>query len=92
MRGITGTMSSENQKISLTIISESGDVEEEFTVNKQIGALKKEVMGRLNIDPSGADEYRLVYDDNPLDEDQTLDELDIPDEAQLFLESDPEVI
>jgi hypothetical protein len=85
-------MTADNQRITLTIISESGDVEDEFTVNKKIGALKKEVMGRLNIDPSGADEYRLVYDDNPLNEDQTLDDLDIPDEAQLFLESDPEVI
>jgi ABC-type thiamine transport system substrate-binding protein len=83
---------SPDNKISLTISSESGDVEDEFTVNKKIKALKKEVMGKLNIDSSGADEYRLVYDDNLLDENKTLEDLEIPDEAQLFLESDPEVI
>lgn len=85
-------MSSQENRITLTIVSGSGDVEDEFAVNMKVGALKKEVMGRLNIDPSASDEYRLVFDGNPLPENKSLDELDIPTEAVIDLEPEPEVI
>lgn len=85
-------MSAQKNRITLTIVSGSGDIEDEFAVNMKVGALKKEVMGRLNIDPSASDEYRLVFDGDPLSENKTLDDLDIPDEAVIDLEPEPEVI
>jgi hypothetical protein len=49
-------------------------------------------MARLNIDPSTAKHYELVYQGNPLPEDKTLKELGIPNGARLILEPEPEVI
>lgn len=86
-------MSAQENKIRLTIVSGSGDVEDEFALNMKVGALKKEVMGRLNIDPSTAEEYRLVHDGEPLPENKRLEDIDLPDESAVIdLEPEPEVI
>jgi hypothetical protein len=85
-------MSAADNRITLTIVSSSGDLEDEFPVKQKIQALKTSVMGRLNIDPDESEEYQLVYDGDPLASGKTLEELDIPDGAELVLEPEPEVI
>lgn len=81
-----------NNKVTLTIVSSSGDIEDDFPSNQKVKALKTSVMGRLDIDPSKAKQYQLVYDGDPLPEDKTLTELGINDGAELVLEPEPEVI
>lgn len=85
-------MNEQSKKISLKIVSSSGDCEIETSVNKKINALKQNAMAKLNIDPSASEEYKLVYEDNDLDEGKTLEELNIPDGAKLYLQPEPEVI
>jgi len=85
-------MSTQGNKVRLTIVSGSGDIEDEFSLNTKVGALKKQVMGRLKIDPSTAKEYRLVYDGEPLSENKRLEDIDLPNEAVIDLEPEPEVI
>lgn len=86
-------MSAQDNVITLTIISGSGDVEDEFAADMTVGALKNQVMERLNIDPSASEEYRLVHDGEPLPANQRLDEVDLPDESAVIdLEPEPEVI
>ena len=72
-------------RITLTIQSTSGEFTDEFNTNQPVQAVKTVAMARLNIDPSQAGSYRLVYDGNELDENQTLGELGIPDSATLLL-------
>lgn len=78
--------------IDLIIVSSSGDLEEDFPANQKLQALKTSAMGRLDIDPSKAKQYQLVYDGDPLPENETLAELGIDDGAELVLEPEPEVI
>ena len=86
-------MDAQKNKITLTIVSGSGDIEEEFSLNMKVGALKKQVMGRLNIGSSTAEKYRLVYDGEPLPENNRLEDVDFPDESAVIdLEPEPEVI
>lgn len=85
-------MSEDDNKVALTIVSSSGDLEDNFPANQKIQALKTSVMGRLEIDPSKAKQYQLVYDGDPLPENKTLAELGIDDGAELVLEPEPEVI
>lgn len=82
----------DTNRIDLVIVSSSGDLEDSFPANQKINALKTSVMGRLEIDPSKAKQYQLVYDGDPLPENKTLDELGIDDGAELVLEPEPEVI
>lgn len=86
-------MSAQENTIALTIVSGSGDIDDEFAADMTVGALKKEAMGRLNIDPSTAEEYRLVYDGEPLPANKRLEDVDLPDESAVIdLEPEPEVI
>jgi len=85
-------MSTPDNKISLTIISSSGDLTDDFPVNQKLSALKKSVMNQLGVNPSKAKQYQLVYDGDPLPGNKTLDDLDLPEEAELVLEPEPEVI
>jgi len=85
-------MSRNDNKVALTIVSSSGDIEDDFAANQKVKALKTSVMGRLEIDSSKAKQYQLVYDGNPLPENKSLADLGITDGAELVLEPEPEVI
>lgn len=82
----------DDNHVTLTIISSSGDLQDEFPENQKVSALKTSVMERLGIDASKAKQYQLVFDDDPLQGNKTLDELGIEDGAELVLEPEPEVI
>ena len=73
--------------ITLTIEASAAEepLTEEFNVNQPVRAVKISAMGRLGIDPSQADKYRLILDGNPLPEDKTLEEAGVPDGATLIL-------
>lgn len=73
-------------KIHLTFSTTAGDLEDDFPVNQPLHAVKREVMARLKLDPSKADEYVVALNGNVLDETKKLGELDIPDDAVLILE------
>lgn len=85
-------MSKNENLVALVIVSSSGDIEDDFPANQKIQSLKTSVMGRLDIDPSKAKQYQLVYDGDPLPENKTLADLGIDDGAELVLEPEPEVI
>lgn len=74
-----------DNRITLTIKSTSGELKDQFNTHQPLHALKREVMGRLHIDPSQANSYGLVYNGQELDEGKTLQELGIPDGAILLL-------
>ena len=78
-------MNAEN-KIHLTFSTNGGDLEEDFNLNQPLHALKREVMGRLKLDPSQVDEFIIVLDGNELDESKTLAGLNIPMGAVLIIE------
>lgn len=83
----------QNGHVELKIASGSGDLTDEFPQNQKAGPLKVSVMERLGLEPSAADEFRLILDDEALDESKTLKELGLEDGTCLILEPfDPEVI
>lgn len=82
----------QERKVELLIVSSSGDLEDEFSENMKIQAVKQRAIAQLNIDESKAKQYQLVHEGDPLPENKTLDELGIEDGAELILEPEPEVI
>jgi hypothetical protein len=72
-------------KVRVTFSTTAGDLEDDFPANQPLHALKGEVMARLKLDVSKADEFVVVLQGNPLDE-KTLGELNIPDNAVLTIE------
>lgn len=77
---------SKDKKIHLTIASGSGDYEDDFNQNMKIHAVKTKAMAHLHIDPSQAVNYVLTLEGTILDENKTLLELQVPDNAVLILE------
>jgi len=73
-------------KVHVTFSTTAGDLEDDFPPNQPLHALKREVMARLKLDVSKADEFVVVLQGNPLDETKTLGELNIPDNAVLTIE------
>lgn len=73
-------------KIQITFSTTGGDLEDEFPLNQPLHALKREIMGRLKLDPSQADQFVVTLDGNTLDEAKKLGELGIPANAVLMLE------
>ena len=73
-------------KVHVTFSTTAGDLEDGFPANQPLHALKREVMARLKLDLSKADEFVVVFQGNPLDETKTLGELNIPDNAVLTIE------
>ena len=49
-------------KISLTFSTTAGDLKEDFPTNQPLHATKREVMARLKLDPSKADEFIVTKD------------------------------
>ncbi|MFB3921973.1 MAG: hypothetical protein ACE145_09635 [Terriglobia bacterium] len=82
------------EQITVTISSTSaGDLTDQVNVNMKVGPLKKSAMGKLKLDPGMADNYVLVFNGVVLNEESTLGELGIPNDAVLLLEpKKPEVI
>lgn len=78
-------MSTEN-KLHLTFTTNAGDLEDDFPLNQPLHALKREIMGRLKLDPSTAGDFIVVLDGNELDENKTLGDLNIPVGAVLLIE------
>jgi len=76
----------EKHRIHLTISTTAGDLEDDFSLHQKLFALKREVMGKLKLDPSQADEFDLTLDGQVLDESKTLEELGIPEDSILVIE------
>lgn len=75
-----------NNRLHLTFSTTAGDLEEDFPVNQPLHALKREVMARLKLDPSQADQFVVTLNGNPLDETKNFADLNIPKEAVLVIE------
>lgn len=75
-----------DQRIKLTFSTTGGDLEEEFAINQPLHALKREVMARLKLDPSKANDFVVVLDGAELDEQKTLNQLGVPENAVLVIE------
>ena len=75
------------EKLTLTIEAAAAEqpLQVEVNPNQPVRALKTSSMAKLGIDPSQADNYRLVFDGNPLSEDQTIGETGVPNGATLIL-------
>lgn len=78
-------MSSEN-RIQVTFSTTAGDLEENFSVNQPLHALKREVMGRLKLDPSQADQFVVSLNGNVLDESKSLADLGVAAGSILVIE------
>lgn len=76
----------EKQRIHLTIGTTAGDLEDDFSLHQKLFALKREVMGKLKLDPSQADDFDVTLDGQILDENKTLEELGIPEDSILVIE------
>ena len=79
-------MSVEDRRIRLVISTNAGDLDEEFSVNQPLAAIKRQAMARLKLDPSQAEEFALVLDGQVLDEASTLNDLGIESGTVLTLE------
>ena len=73
-------------KVHLIFSTTAGDLEDDFPANQPLHALKREVMGRLHLDPSQADQFMVTVEGNPLDESKTLAELGLQEGAILLIE------
>jgi hypothetical protein len=73
-------------KIWITFSTTGGDLEDEFPSNQPLHALKREIMGRLKLDPSQADQFVVTLEGNALDETKKLGDLGIPSNAVLVIE------
>lgn len=73
-------------RITLTFSTNAGDLKDDFSTNQPLHATKREVMARLKLDPSQADQFIVTLNGNTLDEQKTLAELGIPSGSVLILE------
>ncbi len=75
-----------NNRIRITWSTTAGDLEDEFPANQPLHSLKREVMARLKLDPSQADQFVVTHEGIVLDDGKSLGELNIPAEAILVIE------
>ena len=73
-------------KIRLTFSTTAGDLEDDFPANQPLHAVKRQVMARLKLDVSQADQFVVTLGGNVLDENQKLGDLNIPEDAVLVIE------
>lgn len=76
----------QHNKVHVTFSTTAGDLEDDFPSNQPLHAIKREVMGKLHLDPSKADEYVVTLNGNVLDESKGLGDLNVPENAVLILE------
>jgi hypothetical protein len=72
--------------IEVTFSTTAGDLTGLFPVNEPVHALKREVMAKLKLDPSQADQFVVTLDGNPLDESKSLGALGVAEKALLVIE------
>lgn len=72
--------------IHLTFSTTAGDLEDDFPLNQPLHALKREVMGRLKLDPSQADQFVVTFKGSPLEEGKPLRDFGLPEGAVLVIE------
>jgi hypothetical protein len=72
-------------RIRVTFSTTAGDLTDEFPVNQPLHALKHEVMARLKLDPSQADQFVVTLAGNPLDESKSLGALGVAENAILVI-------
>ena len=84
-----------NNLIHLTIVTTGEDVEADFNVNEPVRAVKMRALAGL-APGSKADEFRLEYNNQPLDDDQKLgvyvEQIGLTDGSVLELVPAPVVI
>ena len=73
-------------KLHLIFTTNAGDLEDDFPANQPLHAVKRQVMAKLKLDPSKADEFLVTLNGNPLDESKKLGELGLSDGAMLVIE------
>ena len=76
----------DDNRIELTFSSTAGDLTDSFPLNQPLHSLKKEVMGRLKLDPSQADQFVVTFEGSPLDESKKLSELGLKSGNVLVIE------
>ncbi len=75
-----------DNRIRIIWSTTAGDLEADFPVNQPLKALKREVMARLKLDPSQAEQFVVTREGNILDESRTLEQLGIQPGAILVIE------
>ena len=73
-------------KLHLIFTSNAGDFEDDFQTDRLLSDVKDEVMTKLKLDQSKADEYIVTFEGNPLDESKKLSEFKLTDGALLVIE------
>jgi hypothetical protein len=76
----------EDKKIELEFVTTAGDLRDTFPANQPLKAVKLQVMRRLGLDPSQADQFAVLRDGVELDESKKLAELGLTDGTLLFIE------
>jgi hypothetical protein len=75
-----------DQTIELEFVTTGGDLRDKFPANQPLHAVKRQVMQRLGLDPSQADQFAVLRDGVELDESKKLSELGLTDGTVLFIE------
>jgi hypothetical protein len=75
-----------DKKIELEFVTTGGDLRDSFPANQPLQAVKRQVMQRLGLDPSQADQFAVLRDGVELDESKKLSELGLKDGTVLFIE------
>ena len=70
----------------LSPLSTQRDFEDSFQTDRLLSDVKDEVLTKLKLDQSKADEYIVTFDRNPLDESKKLSEFKLTDGAVLVIE------
>jgi len=70
-------------QLNLTIESATGTIQKEFNENQPAKAVKISAMGQLHLDPSTEGNFALLLNGVQLDENKTLKELGVPNDATL---------
>jgi hypothetical protein len=76
----------EDKKIELEFVTTAGDLKDSFPANQPLKTVKLQVMRRLGLDPSQADQFAVLRDGVELDENKKLSELGLTDGTVLFIE------
>ena len=78
-------MGEDDARLHLVIDTTSGDLEDDFEATREVAALIREVLDRVDIEPSTPGLYELVHDGRKLPDHERLADLGIEDGDTLFL-------
>jgi len=81
-----------DNRIEVTFSTTAGDLTDTFPTHQPLHALKREVMARLKLDPSQADQFVVTLDGNPLDESKSLGALGVAEKVVLVSLPTPDVV